>query len=233
MAEAAGAYNGPWEKGIYGFIKPTNYDDFVMHTPFLQQDGLQSSVTSMVDDVEYPLHPPGSWLVLAAKVDLQSLSGASPTYAAGASYTTVTNAVEFRTTDTWYNQEVPQLNQADLELAMKLVAGMPQFHENPLHIAAIGAFLRAVGPSVLRVAKSLIAPAVTGTIREVAYQHPKAVRTAREAFNEALAPRRARSASREPAKPKRKPKPKKVRVVAEPAPQRKLKGGVEMYLNRK
>lgn len=138
---AEGMWNGPWEKGIYGFLKPVGVAEFEMLSPFLRLSEL--GAYSPIVDVDYPLVPPGGTLVMYAKTDLQTLGSGDVLYAAGQCYTTNLRCLEFRTLDTWFKQDIPQLDQEELEIAMRMIAHLPQFHENFLHVAAITGFLRA------------------------------------------------------------------------------------------
>jgi hypothetical protein len=141
LNSAEGMWNGPWEKGIYGFLKPVGINEFEMRSPFLRLGDMGPN--SPVVDVEYPLVAPGGTLVFYAKTDLQTLGSGDVLYAAGQSYTTALRCLEFRTVDTWFKQDVPKLDQEELEIAMRMITHLPQFHENPLHIAAITGFLKA------------------------------------------------------------------------------------------
>jgi len=138
---AEGMWNGPWEKGIYGFLKPVGIAEFEMISPFMRLSEL--GAYSPIVDVDYPLVPPGGTIVMYAKTDLQTLGSGSTLYAAGQCYTTNLRCLEFRTLDTWFKQDTPQLDQEELEIAMRMIAHLPQFHENFLHVAAITGFLRA------------------------------------------------------------------------------------------
>jgi len=138
---AEGMWNGPWEKGIYGFLKPVGVAEFEMISPFMRLSEL--GAYSPIVDVDYPLVPPGGTIVMYAKTDLQTLGSGSTLYAAGQCYTTNLRCLEFRTLDTWFKQDTPQLDQEELEIAMRMIAHLPQFHENFLHVAAITGFLRA------------------------------------------------------------------------------------------
>lgn len=138
---AEGMWNGPWEKGIYGFLKPVGVAEFEMISPFLRL--AEYGAYSPIVDVDYPLVPPGGTLLMYAKTDLQTLGSGDVLYAAGQSYTTTLRCLEFRTLDTWFKQDTPQLDQEELEIAMRMITHLPQFHENFLHVAAITGFLRA------------------------------------------------------------------------------------------
>jgi hypothetical protein len=137
---AEGMWNGSWTKGIYGFIKPVGVSEFEMQSPFFKLSEL--GPYSPVTDATHPLRMAGGQVLLWAKTDLQTLGSGDVLYAAGQSYTTTLRCLEFRTLDTWFKQDVPALDQEELEIAMRLIAHMPQFHENPLHVAAITGFLR-------------------------------------------------------------------------------------------
>jgi len=137
---AEGMWNGTWTKGIYGFIKPVGVAEFEMQSPFFKLSEL--GPYSPVTDASHPLRMGGGQVLLWAKCDLQTLGSGDVLYAAGQSYTTTLRCLEFRTLDTWFKQDVPALDQEELEVAMRLIAHMPQFHENFLHVAAITGFLR-------------------------------------------------------------------------------------------
>jgi hypothetical protein len=206
LNSAEGVWNDTWEHGIYGFLKPTGVAEFEMVNPF--KLSAQAGQNNLIVDVEYPLFQPGSWLVVMAKVDLQSLSGAGANYAAGASYTTVLRTVEFRTLDPWFKQDLPTLDQSELELAMRLLTHMPQFHQNFGHIAGILSFLRgavALGKNLVPKMLAAFAPTAIKTVAgHFSKQHPEhahKVQRMVEAVHPAPSKRQSKAAHRMPDPP--------------------------------
>lgn len=201
LSTAEGAYNGTWNDGIYGFLKPSDFLEFKMFSPF-KTNTTSAVEDAVVVDVTYPLFPPGSWAVIHAKVDSQALVG-DPVYSAGVSYLTHSVCLEFRTLDTWFHPDVPMLDQRELEAAMRMVAGMPQFTENPFHFAAAAKFIAGAINKVVPFIPS-IAGALLGTSKR-----------GKRMMGEANATHEAMRAGR--TRKEKKPKERKVRV---PAPRR-------------
>lgn len=136
--------------GLYAFHKPTDMNNFDMQMPFIFH-------RSEVAGTNNPMIPPGGWLVFAATVPMTDSA-----YPSGSCHLTTTYAVEFQTTNTWFNVLPPSLTPADYDLALEILRTTAQWHENPLHmkeilrtIASKGAALLRVAPSVLKVIGAL------------------------------------------------------------------------------
>jgi hypothetical protein len=172
LATAAELYDGPLEEGYYGFLKPVDVQDFAEKSPFIIRK--QGDSTILID-VDFPVFPPGGWLVVTARADGQSLGGGPTNYPAGATYTTTVFGVEFTTLDTWYEQNLPQLSTREMQDAFELLKQVPQHHCNPFHIsditkAVMGAAKGglAVAPGLLNAFSALAPPKVAAGMRSAA-----------------------------------------------------------------
>lgn len=145
---ADGVYSGPWEKGFYGYIKPTQDKDFDFYNLFRTRGGV-------VVDVDCPLFAPGGQIVARAFAAAQSLGGPAA-YSAGISVTHVAFAVEFRTLNTWFSQDVPKMSDIEFADTMRLVRDMPQFFENPMHIGDILRWIKGATVASIRVVPRVV-----------------------------------------------------------------------------
>lgn len=133
----------PLKRGIYAFHKPTDVDNFELQSPFIFH-------RSVITGTNNPLVPCGGWIVYAATVPLTDGG-----YPSGACHLTITHAVEFQTTNTWFNVVPPSLTPKDYEVALEILRTTAQWHENPLHMKDILSTIASKGKALLRVAPSV------------------------------------------------------------------------------
>jgi hypothetical protein len=133
-----GASEFPLKRGIYGFHKPPNSKAFEMFDPSISN---QYGVV----DICFDLVDPTGWLVVAMSTALVSGS-----YPGGDGYVTAVWDVEFMSPDPWYAALPPPDDSETVEAAVKMIRNLPQWHENPLHLKQIGAFLKSAGRTALR-----------------------------------------------------------------------------------
>lgn len=148
-------YVGDWSKGFYGFVKPQGTSPMEL-----------LDVWDDLDDPNITAHLPlfrpfqniGTIVVLIEAPT--PLTGTfSPTQ-----YTLhVIRAYEFTTNDQFFDVEAPHISISDYDAYVEALATMPQFYENPLHLAAIaGLISRAAtlvarwGPTAVQMAKMFI-----------------------------------------------------------------------------
>jgi len=108
--------------GLYEFAKPTQEIDFSMQT-FVHCDG------TVIIDSNYPLASKSGYLIIACKVSL--------TAAAQDGKFTICHSVEYQTTDVWRETSPPGADREVFAQAFDYLKQIPQFHENPLHIADV------------------------------------------------------------------------------------------------
>lgn len=142
------AYAGPWEHGVYGFLKPSGPTDFDMRHPFRF-----SPVADQVLDSSFPLVPNSGFLIAAFTVSVDA--GAS-TYSAGQGIMLVANSLEFATEDLWFSSIPPSVPSSAYTQALQLLKAIPQFHENPLHLSDIMNFLKKIGGGILDYAPDVL-----------------------------------------------------------------------------
>lgn len=139
------------ENGMYGFLKPTQPEDF----NFKDFDSL---TTLGVSTMYYRLSPDSDFLVLAASIT---------TVAGQDGYFTPVWALEFRTVDQWRETRRSNLGPDDTALALGMLARMPQWHENPFHLSDITDWLKDRASDLYNYVKSNL-PGVVNTATTVA-----------------------------------------------------------------
>lgn len=163
-----GFYGGTFKKGAAGFLKPRAATDFIPQKVFCHDR--RGNATGVV----YPLISPSGPIVLCAKVAVSATpTDGTPALAALAILSTAQH-LEFTTTSMWREIRVSPFTPDETEQALRIVARMPQFDENPLHLSDIMNFvtgaLRGVGriaPSVAR-AVATFAPQYAGPAESAA-----------------------------------------------------------------
>jgi hypothetical protein len=151
VASAQGAATRTFEKGAYSFLKPTSPDDFNMHTYHT------TNASGQLIDTFFPLTPVSGFLVLAWQTTDSS---------GRAGYTTIRPLIEFETTDTFRNVDVPRYTNAQYEMAIESVKYVPQHFENNTHF---GALLSSIRSSVNTLSRGALqaAPYVVKGLRTI------------------------------------------------------------------
>lgn len=137
----------PLSQGIYGFHKPCSEHAFEMK-PITRYNNYGAV------GYTYPLIDPDGWLAVAAQTNLVDTS-----YPGGDMYLTAVWGVEFLSTDPWYGSDTVQFTTEEFQLAVRLLRDVEQWHENPIHFAAILSAIRSglkvVLPFASTIAKTL------------------------------------------------------------------------------
>jgi hypothetical protein len=126
----------PLKKGMYGFHRPSNVEDFEFRDFIVNRGGVTTGFNA-------PLFF-GNWVVMAASVPL--VDGAYPS---GSCHVTFNFNVEFRTENTWFLQMPPGTSPEEYTHGVALLRNVPQFYENPKHVSDILKFLRSGARKVL------------------------------------------------------------------------------------
>jgi len=151
------SWSNTWDTGAYGYLKPTNAEDFAMKFPFRYD----SATTTMLD-CTFELVPSG---YVAFAVSTQVSSSSSTLYPANYSQITICHALEYQTNDVWVQQISAGASEREFEVALQLVKMAPQFFENPLHFSDIVAFLKKAGKKALDIAPEAL-EALAGLLPE-------------------------------------------------------------------
>jgi hypothetical protein len=146
ILQTEGFYSGPFPKGAYGFLKPRASTDLVQQKVFCSgSDGLATAVVA-------ELVPASGWVVVAAVVPSSTGTGVE----AASAYISTSTHMEYTTVSKWIDSELAPYTAQEFELAMTLFASIPQFHENPLHLRDILAFVKRAGRVMLKVAPGVL-----------------------------------------------------------------------------
>jgi hypothetical protein len=145
IASSKGAQTFQVREGAYGFLKPTQPQDFDFQS-------YTKSVSGQLTDSFYPLKEESAFLVFFPVI----------TTADGRSgFFEICHGVEYQTKDVWRNTDVAAANDEDFRKAKNILKDIPQFYSNSLHVGQIlnnvrsavtkGAkFVQKYGPSVLK-----------------------------------------------------------------------------------
>jgi hypothetical protein len=114
--------------GIYGFLKPTQTEDFDYKCHLTINNGL-------VVDSFYPVDNSGSFLVMVANC---------PSAAGCIGYVTLRDSVEYLTLDVWRETKYAEVNSVVYSRALETLKMLPQFHENPLHLSDLWSGIKSV-----------------------------------------------------------------------------------------
>lgn len=137
------------ENGMYGFLKPTQPEDF----NFKDRDKLGISTINAPRDAWYALTPDSDFLAISLKVT---------TTAGQDGYWTPCWSFEYRTTDLWREVKPAAVTDTQVDVAIKLLSELPQWHENPFHVSDIFKWFKDTMSDAYQVAKSVLPDIVSG-----------------------------------------------------------------------
>lgn len=138
VSKSNGARTMEIQNGLYGFLKPTENEDFELQDVFAT-DPVSGTITASY----FSLRNPKSFLILRGSVvPSDGRSG----------YFTISNSVEYLTSDVWRQLDIPRTDADIYKKALSEIKGIDQWHENPLHIKEL--FSKILNGS-LDVAKSV------------------------------------------------------------------------------
>lgn len=124
----------PYLKGMYAFHKPAGPQETELCRVIVDE---VVSTGAVFEAANAPIMNPSGWLYQAVSVPFSSGTAPSDTV-----YITTNFGVEFMTTNQWYPLSVPRFTTSEYAAAMRMLAALPQFHDNPFHFSDIINFLR-------------------------------------------------------------------------------------------
>lgn len=143
-----------WDKGLYCFVKPQGGLPFAMD-PAYQKQGIITSVTSRNLPMFKPFGPKSYVVIVVVPPDVGS--SAVVVYPTAQSTVTCCRSIEFSTNHQFFNVDKSMCSTDDFGKFADAIRVVPQFYENPLHLAAIGSLVANVARKVVewapRVAK--------------------------------------------------------------------------------
>jgi len=120
--------------GMYAFVKPASSEDWEYRSYTLWRNGILYDSYWPIDDKDT------SKLILVSNI--VDFAGRS------AEYTLYYN-IEYQTTDQWKNPQFAPLDGGIAKEALKHIRGLPQYAENPLHIAKIWDAIKSAAKAVV------------------------------------------------------------------------------------
>nr|WPR18471.1 MAG: hypothetical protein [Chemarfal virus 203] len=120
--------------GRYAFLKPTSPSDFDKEV-----FQYQAAFSTIDNDYVFPLIPKSDYLVIHAQVtDPNGRQG----------YWTFDHNIEYTSISQWADLRVPTIQPKDFELALMMLAKVPQWHTNALHLSDIWDGIKEVAGKV-------------------------------------------------------------------------------------
>jgi len=137
VTKVSGQKSGNAENGIFGFLKPNDYDDFKMID--YQDYDEQGYLTRF----SYSIVPQSSFLVIfIANVNVSTIpQGGRWTFS---------HSIEYLTNNQWVEKRVANGDPKMFEEAITSVKLIPQFHENPFHLSDILGVAKRIANTVLQ-----------------------------------------------------------------------------------
>lgn len=121
LASASKSHTINVVNGMYGFLKPTSPSDMDMDTCVFPVDETETEYV-------FSLFPRTDYLCIQANItNVDGLQG----------YFTPCHHIEFETLSQWYSLDLSKLGKDELDNALRVVARLPQWHENDLHFSDI------------------------------------------------------------------------------------------------
>jgi len=141
VSSAQGSQTLVADNGMYGFLKPTKTTDFDFYS---YSDTIGGNVVAS----QYPLKSETAYLVCyfqcvnaAASTDLTT-----PTQDF---HWTIAYGCEYQTADIWRSLDVSIYSADVCRKALEQLKNIPQFHENPLHVAEIWQKIKSLAKSAV------------------------------------------------------------------------------------
>lgn len=131
-----------WENGAYTYIKPQGSNPFQMHSIFECNDCLNTKLHRPLPMFE-PFGDHGQ-VVIRIDPPIESIESETANLRI-----VLATALEFTTDDQFYNVVVSQLSSEDHDEFVAALRLMPQFYDNPIHLAAIASLIRAAASTVV------------------------------------------------------------------------------------
>jgi len=133
VSASANVYQSLLEKGIYGWLRPTQATDLSY------RNDADITASGVIAASYFQLRPDSAYLVVQAEM------ASDTSISAFSGILTTAFAVEFPTDDVWVETDIPRAPVGIYEEAFAHLRNVPQFHENPLHIANL---VRSIGKVV-------------------------------------------------------------------------------------
>jgi hypothetical protein len=124
---AMGAVEKTADKGIYGFLKSTQPEDFKMAV-YTHVD-----TTGAILDSFRPLNQKSAFLVVNIRCTVATTVTESTSLAQDG-YWTISSVMEYETSDSYRDVAHPTFTEADYKLGAEYAGRLVQWHENPMHI---------------------------------------------------------------------------------------------------
>jgi len=144
-----------WDKGLYCFIKPQGGLPFSMDVAFQKQGRLNFSDTLDIIPMFRPFGPKSYIVAIVVPPDVGT--SIAVVYPTAQTTFTICRSIEFTTMDQFFNVDVSKMSSSYFNDYADALRAVPQFYENPLHLAAIGSLVAGLARKVVewapRVAK--------------------------------------------------------------------------------
>lgn len=141
-----------WDKGLYCFVKPQGGTPLAMETAYFKQGELNRS-----ENRSLPMFRPfGKKSYVVVIIVPPNVIGSTVVYPTAQTTYTVCRAIEFTTMDQFFNVDTSKVATSFYSDYVDGIRSVPQFYENPLHLAAIGGLVAKVAQKVVEWAPKVI-----------------------------------------------------------------------------
>lgn len=148
VASIRESYGSDAVNGYYGFLKPTQEQDFFF------SENCECDKGNIVS----------SWFELDRKSDGLTINCDLTGVTNISMYWTHAVAIEYRTDDQWREQKKPHIGGNVVDVARKMLVNLPQHHENPLHLSDIFNYVKGVAGDVYDGFKAALPRVVDGAL---------------------------------------------------------------------
>jgi len=132
------------KKGIYGWVRPDDLNNFRFRTNYSSFDDSGALAT-----FSYPVEPIDSFIVCFIKTgDTTNLNQMGKFYSF--------NDLEFLTNSKWMYLCKPEDDPELYAIALNAVKNLPQFHENPVHLAMLGGVISSIAGAITKYGPTVI-----------------------------------------------------------------------------
>lgn len=224
----------PWNKGLYCYVKPQGAQPLRLETAYPKT---YSNDTVLPAFPNFRPFADRGYVVALISPPVQLTT--TPQYPTAQVTATFCRAIEFSTTDQFFNVKTSEVASSYFNSYADLIRTAPQFFENPIHLATIGRLLTGAVQKVIEWAPR-VANAVLGTGRVA--QAVKNELPTEPMRNQQRAQQQPRPRADTRARPQ--PRPRHVRISRKPGrkasnssnnrrPSTPRKGGLAMHLDSK
>lgn len=126
-------------EGQYGFLKPTSAEDFKMRIFEFPGDQVNQTTDVRGEQLIFNIYPDSDYLLTFGNVNVD---------AGRVGYVTLAASVEYTTLNQWISVKRGSISESELNEALEVLSGLPQWHTNDLHWDDIWSWIKDTAKDV-------------------------------------------------------------------------------------